>query len=333
MEKIALITGITGQDGWFLSEFLLGKGYEVYGITQPSVLGGFAHLNQRIHLTQCDLRDSDSIIKIIEKTQPNEIYNLAAQSHVGLSFSMPIYTADIDALGVLRILEAIKILRLEKKTKVFQASSAELFGASKDLPQTEITPFSPCNPYAVAKLYGYWIVKNYRESYGIFASNGIMYNHESEYRGEAFVTRKVTVAAAKISKGLQNKLFLGNLDASRDWGYAKDYVECMWKMLQHIEADDFIIATGKIHTVRNFVTLAFHEVGIEIEWEGEGIEEKGIDKKSGKILIEINPEFYRPLESWQLVGNPKKARDILGWSYKTSLEDLVKIMVINDLNS
>lgn len=331
MGTIALITGITGQDGWFLSELLIKKGYVVYGITSPAALGGISHLNKEIHLTQCDLTDTYSITSVIEKIQPDEIYNLAAQSQVGLSFSIPIYTAEIDALGVLRILDAIRILGLEAKTKVFQASTAELFGATKDFPQTEMTSFAPLNPYGVAKLYGYWITKNYRESYGIFASNGIMFNHESEYRGEIFVTRKISVAVAKIAKGLQDKLYLGNLDARRDWGYANDYVECMWKMLQHTEADDFIIATGQNHSVRDFATLAFREVGIDIEWNGEGKNEKGTDKKSGKVLVEVNPEFYRPLETWQLMGDPKKAKNLLGWSHKTSFEELIKIMVQNDL--
>lgn len=331
MSNIALITGITGQDGWFLSELLLEKGYVVYGTISSLVSGRVSHLNKEIHLIQCDLSDTNSIINIINKIQPDEIYNLAAQSQVALSFSMPIYTSDIDALGVLRILEAIKTLGLSKKTKIFQASSAELFGVSKDFPQTEMTSFAPCNPYGVAKLYGYWIIKNYRESFGIFASNGILYNHESEFRSEAFVTRKITVAVAKIAKGLQDKLYLGNLNARRDWGYAKDYVECMWKMLQHTEADDFIIASGENHTVRDFVSQAFREVGIDIEWNSEGIEEKGIDKNSRKVLVEVNPEFYRPVETWQMMGDPNKAKELLGWSHKTSFEDLVKIMVQNDL--
>jgi len=331
MGKIALITGISGQDGWFLSELLLKKGYDVYGISSPKALIGISHLNKKVHLIQCDLTDTHSVTSVVEKIQPDEIYNLAAQSQVGLSFSIPIYTAEIDALGVLRILDAIRILGLNKKIKFFQASSAELFGASKDFPQTENTSFEPVNPYGIAKLYGYWITKNYRESYGIFASNGIMFNHESEYRGEIFVTRKISIGVAKIAKGLQDKLYLGNLDALRDWGYAKDYVECMWKMLQHNEADDFIIATGKNYSVRDFATIAFREVGIDIHWNGEGINEKGTDKKSGKILVEVNPDFYRPLDTWKLMGDPQKAMNHLGWTHKTKFDDLIKIMVQNDL--
>lgn len=333
MNKVALITGITGQDGWFLSEFLLEKGYDVYGITPPAMLSGVAHLNKEIHLFQSDLTDTDSLTDIIRKIQPDEIYNLAAQSSVELSFSLPIYTANIDALGVLRILEAIHMLGLEKKTRIFQASSAELFGASKEVPQLETTPFSPRNPYGVAKLYGYWMIKNYRESYGMFAVNGIMYNHESEYRRETFVTRKITIAASKIARGQQEKLYLGNLDAKRDWGYAKDYVECMWLMLQHKVPEDFIISTGESHTVREFATIAFNKVGIELKWSGEGREEQGIDLKTGKVLVEVNPQFYRPLDAEELVGNPKKARTLLKWDPKTSFEQLIEKMINRDYNS
>lgn len=333
MNKVALITGITGQDGWFLSELLLEKGYDVYGIITPAVLSGVAHLNKAIHLFQSDLTDTDSLTDIIRKIQPDEIYNLAAQSSVELSFSLPIYTANIDALGVLRILEAVHMLGLEKKTKIFQASSAELFGAAKEVPQLETTPFSPRNPYGVAKLYGYWMIKNYRESYGMFAVNGIMYNHESEYRRETFVTRKITLAASKIAIGQQEKLYLGNLDAKRDWGYAKDYVECMWLMLQYKVPEDFIISTGESHTVREFATIAFNKVGIELKWRDEGKEEQGIDLKTGKVLVEVNPQFYRPLDAEELVGNPEKARTLLKWNPKTSFEQLIEKMISRDYNS
>jgi len=333
MNKVALITGITGQDGWFLSEFLFEKGYEVYGITPPAMLSGVAHLNKAIHLFQSDLTDTDSLTNIISKIQPDEIYNLAAQSSVELSFSLPLYTANIDALGVLRILEAVHMLGFEKKTRIFQASSAELFGEAKEVPQMETTPFSPKNPYGISKLYGYWMIKNYRESYGMFAVNGIMYNHESEYRRESFVTRKITLAASKIARGQQEKLFLGNLNAKRDWGYAKDYVECMWLMLQYKVPEDFIISTGESHTVREFASIAFNKVGIELKWRGEGKDEQGIDLKTGKILIEVNPEFFRPLDAIELVGNPEKARTLLKWNPKTSFEQLIEKMINRDYNS
>lgn len=333
MKKVALITGITGQDGWFLSEFLLKKGYDVFGITTPSSLRGVEHLNKEIRLFKSDLTDTNSLISFIGEIRPDEIYNLAAQSHVGLSFSLPIYTANIDAIGVLRILEAVRIIGLEKKTRVFQASTAELFGDTIEIPQLETTPFNPRSPYGVAKLYAYWIVANYRESYGIFAVNGIMYNHESEYRNESFVTRKITLAASKIAKGLQEKLYLGNLNSKRDWGYAKDYVECMWLMLQHKIPEDFIISTGESHTVREFVTIAFKKVNIELEFEGNGIDEKGIDVKTGKVLVEVNPAFFRPLEAQELVGDSQKAKSLLNWFPKTTFEQLIEKMIKRDYNS
>lgn len=333
MEKVALITGITGQDGWFLSEFLIEKEYKVAGIISPSMLGDSTKLNKQIQLFQCDLTDTQSIADLINKVQPDEIYNLAAQSSVELSFKIPIYTANIDALGILRILESVHMLGLEQKTRIFQASSAELFGAVLESPQYETTNFNPRNPYGIAKLYGYWIVKNYRESYGMYAVNGIMYNHESEYRRDTFVTRKITLAASNIAKGFQEKLHLGNLDAKRDWGYAKDFVECMWLMLQQNVPEDFVISTGESHTVREFVSIAFNKVGINIEWYGKGIDEKGIDVKTGKVIIEVNPQYYRPLDSDELVGNPLKAKTLLNWTPKTSFDQLIEIMVNKDLYS
>ncbi|MEZ7945212.1 MAG: GDP-mannose 4,6-dehydratase [Flavobacteriaceae bacterium] len=333
MNKVALITGISGQDGFFLSEFLLEKNYNVYGITSSSKSSGNSHLNKKIQIFQSDLTDIASLTNIIKQLQPDEIYNLAAQSHVGLSFSLPVYTANIDSLGVLRILEAIRILALTKKTKLFQASSSELFGDAKEIPQTESTPFSPKSPYGIAKQYGYWIVKNFRESYNMFAVNGILFNHESEYRSATFVTRKITLAATKISKGQQEKLYLGNINAKKDWGYAKDYVECMWLSLQHKTPEDFIIATGKSHSVREFVTISFKKVGIELKWQNKGLEEKGIDIKTGKILIEIKPDFYRPLESKELIGNPEKAKNLLKWYPKTSFEELIGKMISIDIKS
>ncbi|MDD4083343.1 MAG: GDP-mannose 4,6-dehydratase [Sphaerochaetaceae bacterium] len=331
MSKTALITGVTGQDGRFLTDFLLKKGYTVYGLSSP-MLSIDLSISQKVKLIKCDLSDTDTISSIIKIVQPDELYNLAAQSHVGLSFTMPIYTADINALGVLRILEAIKRHGLINKTRFFQASSAELFGVSKKFPQNEETPLEPNNPYGIAKLYAYWIVKNYRESYGEFASNGIMYNHESEYRPESFVTRKITMAAVNISKGVQDKLYLGNLDSRRDWGYASDFVECMWKILQHDKPDDFVISTGETHSVRDFATIAFKEVGINIEWIGDGLYEKGVDRDNGRIIIEVNPDFFRPSETWELMGNSKKAKLQLGWTHKTSFEQIVKKMVRYDNN-
>ena len=339
--KTALISGITGQDGSFLAEFLLQKGYEVHGILRRSSsfnTGRIEHLyfdewvrdmkqKRTINLHYGDMTDSSSLIRIIQQVQPDEIYNLAAQSHVKVSFDVPEYTAEADAIGTLRMLEAVRILGMEKKTKIYQASTSELYGKVQEVPQSETTPFYPRSPYGVAKQYGFWITKNYRESYGMFAVNGILFNHESERRGETFVTRKITLAAARIAQGFQDKLYLGNLDARRDWGYAKDYVECMWLILQHDTPEDFVIATGEMHTVREFATLAFKEVGIELRWEGEGVEEKGIDVQTGKTLIEIDPKYFRPAEVEQLLGNPTKAKTLLGWNPRqTSFEELVKIM-------
>ena len=347
-KKVALISGITGQDGSFLAEFLLGKGYEVHGILRRSSsfnTGRIEHLYLRewvkdmknprkVDLHYGDMTDSSSLLRIIQKIQPDEIYNLAAQSHVKVSFDVPEYTAETVALGTLRMLEAVRILGLEKKTRIYQASTSELFGKVQEIPQRETTPFYPRSPYGVAKLYGYWIVNNYRDSYGMFAVNGILFNHESERRGENFVTRKITLAAANIAKGLQDRLYLGNLNAKRDWGYARDYVECMWLMLQHDKPEDFVIATGEQHSVREFATLAFHYAGIEIEWQGEGINEKGIDKSTGKILIEVDPRFFRPSEVDQLLGDPTKAKTLLGWNpTATSFNELVRIMVEHDMKS
>lgn len=345
--KKAIITGITGQDGSFLAEFLLEKGYEVHGILRRSSTfntGRIEHLYlqewikdqkapRAINLHYGDMTDSSSLIRIIGEVQPDEIYNLAAQSHVKVSFDVPEYTADTDATGVLRLLEAVRICGLEHKTHIYQASTSELFGLVQEVPQRETTPFYPRSPYGVAKQYGFWITKNYREAYGMFAVNGILFNHESERRGETFVTRKITLAAAAIAQGRQDKLYLGNLSARRDWGYAKDYVECMWLMLQHETPEDFVIATGEMHTVREFCTLAFHEAGIELEWKGEGVNEKGVDKATGRVLVEVDPKFFRPTEVEQLCGDPSKAKKLLGWNpTKTSFQDLVKIMVKHDLN-
>lgn len=346
MKKVALLTGITGQDGSFLAEFLIEKGYEVHGILRRSSsfnTGRIEHLyldewvrdmkQQRlVNLHYGDMTDSSSLIRIIQLVQPDEIYNLAAQSHVKVSFDVPEYTAEADAVGTLRMLEAVRILGLEKKTKIYQASTSELYGKVQEIPQKESTPFYPRSPYGVAKQYGFWITKNYRESYNMFAVNGILFNHESERRGETFVTRKITLAAARIAQGFQDKLYLGNLDARRDWGYAKDYVECMWLMLQHDIPEDFVIATGEMHTVRDFVSLAFGEVGIEIRWDGEGVNEKGIDVKTGKILVEVDSKYFRPCEVEQLLGDPTKAKTLLGWNpTKTSFSELVRIMVEHDM--
>ena len=344
--KVALISGITGQDGSFLAEFLLQKGYEVHGILRRSSSFNtqrIEHLyfdewvrdmkqKRLINLHYGDMTDSSSLIRIIQQVQPDEIYNLAAQSHVKVSFEVPEYTAETDAVGTLRMLEAVRILGLEKKTRIYQASTSELFGKVQEVPQRETTPFYPRSPYGVAKQYGFWITKNYRESYGMFAVNGILFNHESERRGETFVTRKITLAAARIVQGLQDKLYLGNLDARRDWGYARDYVECMWLILQHPQPEDFVIATGEMHTVREFATLAFQEVGIELEWQGIGVDEKGIDRKTGKVLVEVDPKYFRPAEVEQLLGDPTKARTLLGWNPRqTSFEQLVKIMAAHDM--
>ena len=346
MKKIALITGITGQDGSFLAEFLIEKGYKVHGILRRSSsfnTGRIEHLyldewvrdmkkNRLINLHYGDMTDSSSLIRIIQMVQPDEIYNLAAQSHVKVSFDVPEYTAESDAVGTLRMLEAVRILGLEKKTKIYQASTSELFGKVQEVPQKETTPFYPRSPYGVAKQYGFWITKNYRESYGMFAVNGILFNHESERRGETFVTRKITLAAARIAQGVQDKLYLGNLDARRDWGYAKDYVECMWLILQHDVPEDFVIATGEMHTVREFATLAFKEVGMELRWEGEGVNEKGIEDGTGKVLVEVDAKYFRPCEVEQLLGDPTKAKTLLGWNpTQTSFPELVKIMAKHDM--
>ena len=346
MKKVALITGITGQDGSFLAEFLIDKGYEVHGILRRSSsfnTGRIEHLyldewvrdmkkDRLINLHYGDMTDSSSLIRIIQQIQPDEIYNLAAQSHVKVSFDVPEYTAEADAVGTLRMLEAVRILGLTHKTKIYQASTSELYGKVQEVPQKETTPFYPRSPYGVAKQYGFWITKNYRESYGMFAVNGILFNHESERRGETFVTRKITLAAARIAHGQQDKLYLGNLDARRDWGYARDYVECMWMILQHSSPDDFVIATGEMHTVREFATLAFREAGMELRWEGVGVEEKGIDIKTGKVLVEVDPKYFRPCEVEQLLGDPTKAKILLGWNpIKTSFEELVHIMMEHDM--
>ena len=346
VNKVALITGITGQDGSFLAEFLLEKGYEVHGIIRRSSsfnTGRIEHLyfdewvrdmkqQRSINLHYGDMTDSSSLIRIIQTTQPDEIYNLAAQSHVKVSFDVPEYTAEADATGTLRLLEAVRILGLERKTRIYQASTSELFGLVQETPQRETTPFYPRSPYGVAKLYGYWITKNYRESYGMFAVNGILFNHESERRGETFVTRKITLAAARIAAGQQDKLYLGNLDALRDWGYARDYVECMWLMLQHDQPEDFVIATGEQHSVREFTERAFAHVGIELRWQGEGVGEQGIDQATGRVLVEVDPKYFRPAEVETLLGDPTKAKTLLGWNpQKTSFEELVRLMVEHDV--
>jgi GDPmannose 4,6-dehydratase len=344
--KKALITGVTGQDGSYLAEFLLEKGYEVHGIIRRSSSYNQERLedimsadeadallnNGNFHLHYGDITDALNVTRLIGDIQPDEIYNLAAQSHVRVSFDMPGYTLDVDAKGTLNILEAVRLLGLTEKTRIYQASTSELYGKVQEVPQKETTPFYPRSPYGVAKIYGFWITKNYRESYNMFAVNGILFNHESERRGETFVTRKITLAAARIAQGKQEKLTLGNLDSLRDWGYAKDYVECMWLILQHDNPEDFVIATGEMHTVREFVELAFENVGIEIEWSGNGIEEKGTNKNTGEIIIEVDPKFFRPAEVDQLLGDPTKSKTLLGWdSTKTSFEELVKKMVKADM--
>ncbi len=346
--KIALITGITGQDGSYLAEFLIDKGYEVHGLLRRSSsfnTGRIEHLyldewvrdmkkDRLVNLHWADMTDSSSLIRIIGEIHPTEIYNLAAQSHVKVSFDVPEYTADTDAIGVLRLLEAVRICGLEKSCRIYQASTSELFGKVQEVPQKETTPFYPRSPYAVAKLYGFWIMKNYRESYGMYCCNGILFNHESERRGETFVTRKITLAAARIAHGLQDKLYLGNLDARRDWGYAPDYVQCMWLMLQQEQPDDFVIATGEYYSVRDFATLAFHYAGIELEWKDKGMNEKGIDKATGKVLVEVDPKYFRPAEVEQLLGDPTKAKEKLGWNPRqTSFEELVKKMTEFDLKN
>ena len=368
--NVALITGITGQDGSFLAEFLIEKGYEVHGVLRRSSsfnTGRIEHLyldewvrdmkkKRLVNLHWGDMTDSSSLIRIITEVKPTEIYNLAAQSHVKVSFDVPEFTADADAMGVLRLLEAVRIAGLAETCRIYQASTSELFGLVQEVPQKETTPFYPRSPYGVAKLYGFWIMKNYRESYGMYCCNGILFNHESERRGETFVTRKITLAAARIARGLQDKLYLGNLNSLRDWGYAKDYVECMWLMLQQDEPDDYVIATGEYHTVREFCTRAFEVAGIELEWQGEGVDEKGIIKSInsqllalrsaqsdafvrknsqlsiGQVLVEVDPKYFRPAEVDQLLGDPTKARTKLGWNpRKTSFEELVRIMVEHDL--
>lgn len=337
MNKSALITGITGQDGSYLAEFLLEKGYDVHGIIRRSSVDfreRIAHLEGKphFHLHYGDLGDSLGLNQVIAKVRPDEIYNLAAQSHVQVSFDSPEYTANVDATGVLRILEAVRICGLEKTCRIYQASTSELYGRVEAVPQNEETPFHPYSPYAVAKLYGYWIVKEYREAYNMFCCNGILFNHESERRGETFVTRKITLAAARIAQGLQDKLYLGNLSSLRDWGYAKDYVECMWLILQNDHPEDFVIATGEQHSVRDFCQAAFHEVGIELEFQGEGANEKGVDKATGRVLIEVSPDFYRPTDVVNLLGDPSKARKQLGWNpSKTPFNQLVKLMVKSDM--
>ena len=342
MSKVALITGVTGQDGAYLSEFLLNKGYKVHGIKRRSSLFNtdrIDHLYQDPHTSDIrftlhygDLTDSTNLIRIMQEVQPDEVYNLAAMSHVHVSFETPEYTANADGLGTLRLLEAIRILGLEKKTKIYQASTSELYGLVQAVPQNETTPFYPRSPYACAKLYAYWITINYREAYNIFASNGILFNHESPIRGETFVTRKITRGVSKIALGLQDKLYLGNLSSLRDWGYAKDYVECMWLILQNDKPEDFVIATGVQHSVREFCEYAFREAGIELEFQGEGMDEVGIDKATGRVVIEVSPEFYRPTDVVNLWGDPTRAKTELGWNpTKTTFEELVKIMVRHDM--
>lgn len=345
-QKVALITGITGQDGSYLAEFLLEKGYEVHGIIRRSSsfnTGRIEHLyldewvrdmkqKRLINLHYGDMTDSSSLIRLIMEVKPDEIYNLAAQSHVKVSFEVPEYTAETDAVGTLRLLEGVRIAGRAHCTRIYQASTSELYGKVQEVPQNENTPFYPRSPYAAAKLYAYWIMRNYREAYGMYCANGILFNHESERRGETFVTRKITLAAARIAHGKQDKLYLGNLNAKRDWGYARDYVECMWLILQQPEPDDFVVATGEYHTVREFCTLAFKHAGINLQWQGEGIDEKGIDTATGKVLVEVDPKYFRPTEVEQLLGDPAKAREKLGWNPRqTSFEQLVRIMVDADM--
>lgn len=340
--KTALITGITGQDGSYLAELLLEKGYKVYGLLRRGSTNTFERIQhligerlpeeKRVRLVYGDMTDSLNLVRILSEIRPDEIYNLAAQSHVAVSFDEPEYTANADGVGVLRILEGVRIAGLTKTTRIYQASTSELYGKVAEIPQKETTPFHPRSPYAVAKLYGYWITKYYREAYGMYAVNGILFNHESERRGETFVTRKITLAVANILEGRQDKLYLGNLDAKRDWGYAKDYVECMWLILQHPTPEDFVIATGETRTVREFTQAAFAEAGIELIWEGQGIEEKGIDKATGRVLVEVAEEFFRPAEVDLLLGDPTKAKNLLGWNpAKTSFQELVRLMVQADI--
>lgn len=336
--KSALITGITGQDGSYLAELLLEKGYDVHGIVRRSSVHGTGRIDHllsssRLHLHDGDLSDSSSLIRIISKVRPSEIYNLAAQSHVGVSFDAAEYTGDIDAIGVLRILEAVHMLGMDKTCKIYQASTSELYGKVEEVPQNENTPFHPYSPYAVAKQYGFWMIKEYREAYGMFAANGILFNHESERRGESFVTRKITRAVGRIAEGLQDHLELGNLDSLRDWGYAKDYVECMWLILQQETPDDFVIATGKQHSVREFVEWAFDYAGISISWQGTRVNEIGINQASGKTVVKINPDFYRPTDVVNLWGDPSKAESVLGWNpQKTTCKELCRIMTEHDID-
>ena len=347
MRKVALITGVNGQDGSYLAELLIQKDYEVHGVIRRSSTFNTSRIEhlyideliedlkseRKLNLHYGDMTDSSSLIRLIQSIKPDEIYNLAAQSHVKVSFDLPEYTAETDGIGTLRILEAVRICSLEKKSKVYQASTSELYGKVIESPQNENTPFYPRSPYGVAKIYAYWITKNYREAYGIFAVNGILFNHESERRGETFVSRKISLAAVRISKGIQKKLYLGNLDAKRDWGYAKDYVKCMWLMLQQENPEDFVIATGEQHSVRDFVEKAFKLVSIDITWNGEGLDEKGIDSKTGKVIVEIDSKYYRPSEVDTLLGDPSKARDLLGWNpNETSFDKLVELMVSSDIN-
>ena len=338
MAKKALITGVTGQDGSYLAEFLMNKGYDVHGTIRRSSVDfreRIAHLEGKpnFHLHYADMGDSMSIMQVVAKVRPDEIYNLAAQSHVQVSFDAPEFTADVDAVGVLRVLEAVRLCGLADSCRIYQASTSELYGKVEEVPQNELTPFHPYSPYAVAKLYGFWIVKEYREAYNMFCCSGILFNHESERRGETFVTRKITLAAARIAQGKQEKLYLGNLSSLRDWGYAKDYVECMWLILQHERPEDFVIATGVQHSVREFCYLAFKYAGIELEFQGEGLDEKGIDKATGKVVVEVSPDFYRPTDVVNLWGDPSKAKKELGWNPQTtSFEDLVRIMVKHDMH-
>ena len=338
MAKKALITGVTGQDGSYLAEFLMNKGYDVHGTIRRSSVDfreRIAHLEGKpnFHLHYADMGDSMSIMQVVAKVRPDEIYNLAAQSHVQVSFDAPEFTADVDAVGVLRVLEAVRLCGLAETCRIYQASTSELYGNVEEVPQNELTPFHPYSPYAVAKLYGFWIVKEYREAYNMFCCSGILFNHESERRGETFVTRKITLAAARIAQGKQEKLYLGNLSSLRDWGYAKDYVECMWLILQHERPEDFVIATGVQHSVREFCYLAFKYAGIELEFQGEGLDEKGIDKATGKVVVEVSPDFYRPTDVVNLWGDPSKAKKELGWNPQTtSFEELVRIMVKHDMH-
>lgn len=337
--KKALITGVNGQDGSYLAEFLLEKGYEVFGIIRRASVNTTERIDHlladktlKFQLVHGDMTDSMNLVRIIGEIRPDEIYNLAAQSHVAVSFEEPEYTANADAVGTLRILEAVRINHLEETTRIYQASTSELFGKVEEIPQKETTPFHPRSPYAVAKMYAFWITKHYREAYRMYAANGILFNHESERRGETFVTRKITLAAARISLGYQEKLSLGNLDSKRDWGYAKDYVQCMWMILQHEVPDDFVIATGETHTVREFCELAFQSAGIDIEWKGTGVDEVGINRKTGKVIVDVSPQFFRPAEVDLLLGDPTKAKTVLGWNPRsTSFEELVQLMVEHDL--